>query len=138
MFSAGQHRKATQVLIRHIIVVNPGVDREKMLRGLKFDKEDLLVDCDLRDCKISVLPRSFSALVCTGHLYLNHNQLGTLPSDFGQLKVGGGLGLNNNQLQTLSADFGQLKVGKNLLLNNNQLAFLPADFGQLEVGGELH
>merc|ERR1712153_262771 len=62
LFSAGQHRKATKVLARHIIAVNPDVDREKMLRGLKFDKEYLLVNWSLCDCKISVLPRSFSAL----------------------------------------------------------------------------
>merc|ERR1712166_1547821 len=98
LFSTGQHRKATRVLARHIIAVNPDVDREKLLKGLKFDKEDLLVDWNLNSCKISVLPRSFSALVCTGNLHLNYNQLGSLSADFGQLQVGGDLYLSNNQL----------------------------------------
>merc|ERR1712086_860440 len=44
LFSVGQHRKATKVLARHIIAVSPDVDREQMLRGLEFDKEDLLMD----------------------------------------------------------------------------------------------
>ena len=141
MFSAGQHRKATKILIRHIIAVNPDVDREKMLRGLKFDKEDLLMDWDLNSCRISVLPRSFSsfgALVCTGYLYLESNQLQCLPAGFGQLEVGRDLYLNRNQLQSLPADFGQLEVGGNLRLNNNQLDSLPEGFETIGVGGELH
>ena len=137
LFSTGQHRKATKVLARHIIAVNPDVDGEKMLRGLKFDKEDLLVDWTLYNCKISALPLSFGALVCTGNLFLNNNQLGFLPADFGQLEVGGDLLLNDNQLGSLPADFGQLKVGGELYLDNNQLGSLPADFSQLEVGGAL-
>merc|ERR1711865_702656 len=106
LFSTGQHRKATKVLIRHIIAVNPDVDREKMLGGLKFDKEDLLVKWRLYSCNISLLPWSFSALVCTGDLSLNYNQLRSLPANFGQLEVGGNLYLNNNQLGSLPADFG--------------------------------
>jgi len=145
LFSTGQHRKATKVLIRHIIAVNPDVDREKMTRsdvdrwksGRRFDKEYLLVDWNLCGCKISVLPRSFSALVCTGDLELNCNQLRSLPADFGQLEVGGYLQLNANQLESLPADFGQLQVGGFLSLDHNQLGSLPADFGQLKVGGNL-
>jgi len=137
LFSTGQHRKATKVLARHIIAVSPGANREKMLGGLKFDKEYLLVDWNLCGCKISVLPRSFSALVCTGDLELNCNQLRSLPADFGQLEVGGYLQLNANQLESLPADFGQLQVGGFLSLDHNQLGSLPADFGQLKVGGNL-
>jgi len=137
LFSAGQHRKATKVLIRHIIAVNPDVDREEMLRGLYFDEEDLLMHWVLCRCKISVLPRSFSALVCTRTLNLSYNRLGSLPADFGQLQVGGNLCLSDNQLQFLPADFGQLQVGGNLELHNNQLGSLPLGFGQLEVGGDL-
>merc|ERR1711865_1031011 len=101
LFSTGQHRKATQVLIRHIIAVSPGANRKKMLRSLNFDKKGLLVDWNLCGCKISVLPRSFSALVCTGDLDLGDNQLESLPANFGQLQVGGGLWLHSNQLQFL-------------------------------------
>ena len=137
MFSTGQHRKAAKVLIRHIIAVDPDVDREKMLRGLKFDEDGLLVDWDLCECKISVLPRSFSALVCTGNLHLDSNQLGSLPADFGQLKVGGYLFLDSNELQFLPADFGQLKVGRGLCLNDNQLDSLPDGFENIGVGGDL-
>ena len=53
------------MLARHIIAVNPDVDREKMIAGLTFVKEDLLANWYLTGCKISALPRSFSALVCT-------------------------------------------------------------------------
>merc|ERR1712195_374839 len=47
LFSTGQHRKATQVLIRHIIAVSPGANRKKILRSLNFDKKGLLVDWNL-------------------------------------------------------------------------------------------
>merc|ERR1711957_735622 len=52
LFSTGQHRKATKVLARHIIAVNPDVDRRKMLAGLNFDRKDLLVHWGLNCCKI--------------------------------------------------------------------------------------
>ena len=128
MFSTGQHRKATQVLARHIIAVSPGAYRKKMLRSLNFDKEGLLVDWNLCGCKISVLPRSFSALVCTGDLRLIHNQLGSLPADFGQLKVGGNLWLYNNQLDSLPEGFENISVGGDLDLYNNQLVEQSCSF----------
>ena len=136
MFSTGQHRKATQVLARHIIAVNPDVDREKMLRGLEFDKEDLLVSWNLRSCKISLLPRSFSALVCTGYLYLDNNQLGSLPADFGQLQVGGDLRLNHNQLDSLPEGFENISVGEDLYLYNNQLVEQSCSFPNVQ--GEVY
>ena len=49
-------------------------------------------------CKISALPGSFSALVCTGNLSLYSNQLQSLPANFGEVEVGVNLKLNNNQL----------------------------------------
>jgi len=128
LFGTGQHRKATKVLARHIIAVNPDVDRERILRRLKFDKEDLLVDWNLNGCKISVLPRSFSALVCTGHLWLNDNELGSLPADFGQLQVGGRLLLNDNQLDSLPEGFENISVGGDLHLYDNQLVEQSCSF----------
>ena len=90
---------------------------------------------DLCRCKISVLPRSFSPLVCTGDLNLA-NQLQSVPADFGQLKVAGSLYVYDNQLQCLPADF-QLMVAGDLLLSDNQSsAFSPCKrIGHLEGGG---
>ena len=82
-----------------------------MLGGLLFDKDILLEDWDLCRRKIRALPLSFGALVCTGDLLLNNNQLGFLPTDFGQLKVGRHLYLSYNRLGSLPADFSQLVVG---------------------------
>ena len=77
LFSTGQHRKATEVVIQHIVAVSPNADRAKMLKGLKFDEDGLLERWDLWGCKISALPGSFSALVCTG--FLNLNEIGWNP-----------------------------------------------------------
>ena len=71
LFSTGQHRKGIEVLIQH--TVNPKADREKMISGLQFDKDELLlamVNWDLGKCSITTLPGSFSALVCTDYLYV--------------------------------------------------------------------
>ena len=129
LFSTGQHRKATKVLARHIIAVNPDVDRDRMnLSNLMFDKDGLLARWDLSRRKISVLPRSFSALVCTGDLYLSYNELESLPADFGQLQVGGSLLLNDNQLDSLPEGFENISVGRHLHLYNNQLVEQSCSF----------
>ena len=60
------------------VAVGPKADRAKILKDLRFDKDDLLVHWNLSTCKISTMPGSFSALVCTGNLYLNGNQLESL------------------------------------------------------------
>merc|ERR1711865_726177 len=69
LFAAGQHREATEILVEHIMLVSPGADKKKMLKGRKFDERGELVEWDLSCCKISQLPESFCALVCTGDLY---------------------------------------------------------------------
>merc|ERR1711865_1303761 len=83
LFSDGQHREATEILVEHIMVVSPGADREKMLKGRKFDERGELVHWKLSFCKISQLPESFCALVCRGDLNLVRNQLQLLPEGFG-------------------------------------------------------
>ena len=137
LFSTGQHRKGTEAVIQHTVAVSPKADREKMIRGLNFNEDGLLLDWDLSRCKISALPGSFSALVCTGYLYLQYNQLDSLPANFGELEVGGSLYLHFNELESLPADFGELEVGGNLWLDSNQLESLPANFAELTVGGNL-
>ena len=54
LFSTGQHRKGTEAVIQHTVAVSPEADREKMIRGLKFDEDGLLVHRDLSNCNISV------------------------------------------------------------------------------------
>merc|ERR1712166_214560 len=146
LFSTGQHRKGTHAVIQHTVAVKYSdshnayeiPDRAKMLRGLKFDEDGLLVDCNLLGCKISALPGSFSALVCTGGLNLHANYLESLPANFGELEVGGELNLRFNYLKSLPANFGELKVGGNLKLNSNGLRSLPEGFENISVGGDLY
>merc|ERR1711865_413263 len=56
LFGDGRHREATEILVEHIMLVNPGTDREKMLEGRYFDEHGELVDWKLSYCKISQLP----------------------------------------------------------------------------------
>merc|ERR1712086_1219314 len=58
LFSTGQHHKGTEVVIQHTMAVSPEADRARMLQGLKFDEDGLLVDWNLTTCKISTLPGS--------------------------------------------------------------------------------
>ena len=137
LFTTGQHRKGIEIVIQHTVAVSPKADREGMLRGLEFDKDGLLVTLNLSECNISTLPWSFSALICSGDLYLGCNQLEYLPANFGELQVGGDLSLYSNQLESLPANFHELEVGGGLWLNSNKLKLLPESFENISVGGDL-
>ena len=142
LFSTGQHREGTEVVIQHTVAVSPKADRARMIRGLKFDEDGLLVDWWLSNCTISALPGSFSALVCTGYLRLGHNQLKSLPSNFGELDVGGNLWLDHNQLKSLPEGFENISVDGDLCLYNNQLAQQTCTFpnvqGEVELETRYH
>ena len=122
LFSTGQHRKGTEAVIQHTVAVSPKADRERMIQGLEFDENGLLVGWKLNKCKISTLPGSFRALVCTGRLNLCYNHLKSLPANFGELEVGGHLYLQYNLLKSLPEGFENISVGGDLELHNNQLA----------------
>ena len=140
LFGIGQHRKATEILVEHTMLVSRGADREKMLAGREFDEHGKLANWDLTCMchKISRLPESFGALVCRGDLILSRNQLRALPDGFGNITVGGNLYLNDNQLQALPEGFGDIIVGGDLNLYNNQLQSLPEGFGDITVGEDLN
>merc|ERR1712086_264326 len=94
LFSTGKDREATEILVDHIMLVSPGADRQKMMlqyRGKlevwqhtcqKFDESGKLEYWNLSGCKISKLPQSFGALVCSVRLWLNENKLRTVPEGF--------------------------------------------------------
>ena len=65
------------------MLVSPGANRQKMLRGY-IDLGGKLEYWSLTRCNISKLPPSFGALVCSGDLYLNHNKLKSLPKGFSE------------------------------------------------------
>ena len=71
-----------------------------MLRGRHFDESGKLVNWKLNGCKISKLPPSFGALVCSGHLNLGGNYLESLPEGFSEISVGGVLNLEGNRQLT--------------------------------------
>jgi hypothetical protein len=80
------------------MLVSPGANRQKMLKGRSFDQSGKLGGWYLDDCKISKLPPSFGALVCSGglglygcncggnlHLQLGDNKLESVPNTVKQL-----------------------------------------------------
>jgi hypothetical protein len=60
-------------LVDHIILVSTDADRQRMLQGRDFDDISKLWDWKMSHCKISKLPPSFGALVCSGYLILSDN-----------------------------------------------------------------
>merc|ERR1712086_66074 len=88
LFSAGKDREATRILMDHIMLVSPGADRRKMLQGRTFSRSGKLGNWDLDHCKISKLPPSFGAVVCSGGLSLSYNKLESLAESFSEITVG--------------------------------------------------
>ena len=101
-----------------------------MLQGRRFDKDGQLVHWFLQGCSIGKLPESFGAVVCSGDLWLNDNQLSSLPASFHEASVGGNLYLYGNRLQSLPASIG----GQPSLKSSSLQAVLP---GSYYVGGDL-
>ena len=71
-----------------------------MLRGRHFDESGKLVNWKLNGCKISKLPPSFGALVCSRDLHLNNNELESLPEGFSEISVAWNLDLRYNPQPT--------------------------------------
>jgi len=110
LFSAGKDREATWILVDHIMLVSPGADQQKMLRGHAFDESGKLESWELRYCKISRLPPSFGALVCSGTLYLSYNELESFPEGFSEITVAGDLYLKYSpQLTGVPENFPNVK-----------------------------
>ena len=105
-------------VVDDIVEMNPGVTREKLMRGVEVDPEDASrvegdVDWDLKGIKV-------------------------LPESIGDLTVGGGLYLGSNNLATLPASFGSLQVGKRVFLNDNPVAASGPHFDGLDLVLEDH
>ena len=110
LFNAGKDREATEILVDHIMLVSPGADRERMLRVRSFVESGKLEYWDLGGCKISKLPPSFGALVCSGSLNLNGNKLELVPKSFSRIILGGSLDLSGNrQLTGVPKNFPNVK-----------------------------
>ena len=129
MFGKGQHKKATERLVQQLMALNPGANRDSMLKCRDFDANGLLENWSLSHCKIAELPKSFRAVRCTGGLYLFGNQLESLPRSFSNLSVGGDLNLGSNKLRCLPSNFEQIRVGGRLnLCGNLELTGIPTEF----------
>ena len=116
LFSSGEHQKATDVMVDHIMFSNPGANRHRMLRHRRFGKDGSLEHWDLSFCKISQLPDLFSTLVC-GSLDLSSNNLRTLPESFRIITLGENLNLcDNRQLKGVPNCFPNVK-GEVLRIN---------------------
>ena len=84
-------------------------DRRKMLQG-RFKSGKLESWYLSNRCKISKLPPSFGALVCSGNLDLDVNKLESLPERFSEITLVGNLGLGGNpQLTGVPENFPNVK-----------------------------
>ena len=126
------------MLMQQLMALNPYVNRNRMLKGRRFDANGLLRKWNLEHCKIAKLPESFGAVLCTGDLDLNGNRLESLPLSFSNLSVGGNLRLNFNKLRCLLPNFEQIRVGGDLYLQGNKLRCLSPNFEQIRVGEKLY
>merc|ERR1712166_577144 len=93
LFSTGKDREATEILVDHIMLFSPGAERFRMLRERKFGPSVKFGAWNLNGCKISKLPPSFGALVCSGDLQLLNNKLESVPESFSEITVAGYVGL---------------------------------------------
>ena len=110
LFNSGEHQKATDIMVDHIMFLNPGADRQTMLIRRIFDEDGRLERWNLIHCKINQLPELFSTLVCRGNLFLERNNLRSLPESFGNITVGGDLSLwNNPKLKGIPKRFPNVK-----------------------------
>ena len=79
LFGKGQHKEATEMLVQQLMALNPGADRDKLLKYCYFDANGLVVSWNLSCCRIAELPETFGDLLCSGDLYF-HLQRGGLRS----------------------------------------------------------
>ena len=137
LVNAGEHLKATDLVIEHILALSPGACKPTMLKGRKFDEDGALTEWALDESDITALPESFCALSCRGDLSLSFNELASLPTSFHKLQIEGDIFISRNQLCSLPANLCQLKIGGGLNLRDNQLRSLPSNFHGLKLGGSL-
>ena len=129
LFGKGQHKEATERLVEQLMALNPGANRDQMLKGRNFDANGLLENWSLSSCRIAELPESFGGILYTGDLHLGGNKLRSLPPNFEQIRVGGRLNLSHNTLRSLPPNFEQIRVGGYLFLNANPgLTGIPTEF----------
>jgi hypothetical protein len=96
------------------------------------DLEELNIDIDIDDDKLTELPPEIRQLHNLITLYLGVNKLTTLPPEIGQLQNLQQLDLGENQLTTLPPEIRQLQNLQQLDLGKNQLTTLPPEIGQLQ------
>lgn len=139
---------------------NPGMDKDKALKGATYNEDGTLKRWDLKIMGIKELPDSLCSVVTTDDFNLNENKLQNLPKRFGHIKCGGKLDLSNNALKTLPSgldtltvktlriednkltklpeDFYKIHISRNLLLGYNNIKELGAAFADIDVGNEIH
>ena len=119
------------------MLVSPGADCQRMLKYRYVDLSGKLGVWYLSGCKISRLPPSFGALVCSGNLNLSCNKLESLPESFSEISVGRNLNLSYNKLKSLPKGFSEISVAGDLYLYGNlQLTGVPENFPN--VKGRVH
>ena len=98
------------MLVEQLTALNPGTNRDQMLKGRNFDANGLLESWGLSCCNIAELPETFGDVLCTGYLRLSYNKLRSLPPNFEQIRVGGDLYLGGNpELTDIPAEFLNVK-----------------------------
>ncbi len=101
------------------------------LTGISLNTDDEIIELNLSNESISILPTEMGQLTNLISLDVGQNQLTELPSEIGQLTNLASLSLDNNRLTSLLPEIGQLTNLTDLTLFENQLTSLPAEIGQL-------
>jgi len=115
---------------------NPGLDKDKALKGATFNEDGTVKRWDLKILGIKELPDSLCSVITTEDFNMNENKLQNLPSRFGNIKCGGKLDLSNNSIKTLPGGLDKLEV-KTLRIENNKIAKLPDDFNSIHIARNL-
>ena len=132
-------RQTAERIIADIMELNPGTqraDRPTFVQDPNHDMYGSMLDWDMSDLDLEVLPDSLGCVSILGTLDLSKNKLRTIPRSFGNL-VCGSLDLSTNFLERIPDTFHRIKVTRDLSLHENDFLHadsLPESFGSLVIG----
>ena len=135
-------RQTAEGVIKDIAELNPAIERLQLPSFVQDTKHDMygsMLDWDMSNRELEILPDSLGYVCIVGTLDLSKNKLRAVPRSFGNL-VCGSLDLSTNFIERIPETFWTCKVANNLRLHENDFVHadsLPETFGGLIVGGNL-
>jgi Leucine-rich repeat (LRR) protein len=99
--------------------------------GVVADEQGRVLELNLTQADISVLPPEIGTLCALEQLNLTNNPLQGIPNEIGQLKNLKVLNLNNTGIHSLPADIGGLSLLARFTASGNDIDAIPNEIGQL-------